>query len=190
MKTWPSWLLGSTVGATRRTLPSTSPAPTILIRAVWLTASLAMSRVGTMPTRSNSLRAMIGEQRLALARGDRADRCAVELATSPATGACTSDRAAFRQRQPRQRLPGGDGIAGIGQDLRRPSAPAAPAAPRSPRADRIMPDDLDNGGKAGFRRLQHRDRRALAARRPSSAARACCEGEAEQGRGEKEGQSP
>jgi len=33
IQTWPSWLLGSTVGATRRTLPSISPAPTILIRA-------------------------------------------------------------------------------------------------------------------------------------------------------------
>ena len=32
-KTWPSWLLGSIVAATRRTLPSTSPAPTILILA-------------------------------------------------------------------------------------------------------------------------------------------------------------
>jgi hypothetical protein len=32
--TWPSWLLGSTVADTRRTLPSTSPAPTIFTRAV------------------------------------------------------------------------------------------------------------------------------------------------------------
>ena len=37
--TWPSWLLGSTVVDTRRTLPVISPAPTIRILAVWSTAS-------------------------------------------------------------------------------------------------------------------------------------------------------
>ena len=103
MKTWPSWLLGSTVVAIRRTLPSTSPAPMILIRAVWLAASLARSCVGTSPTRSNSLRAMIENSASPLPDA-MAPTSAVEAAISPATGAVHLHRAAFGQRQPRQRL--------------------------------------------------------------------------------------
>ena len=77
------------VGPTRVTLPSTSGAPITLIRAVWLTRSLPMSRVGTMPIRSNSLRAMI--ENSASPRPDAiAPITAVELPTSPPTGACTT----------------------------------------------------------------------------------------------------
>src|SRR6266849_3532430 len=86
--TWPSWLLGSTVVATRRTLPSTSPAPMILIRAVWLTASFEISRTGTRPTRSNSLRAMIENSASPLPEAC-APTTAEEAEISPATGACT-----------------------------------------------------------------------------------------------------
>src|SRR5216684_2779622 len=86
--TWPSWLLGSTVVATRRTLPSTSPAPMILIRAVWLTASFEISRTGTRPTRSNSLRAMMENSASPLPEAG-APTTAEEAEISPATGACT-----------------------------------------------------------------------------------------------------
>src|SRR5450631_5286 len=87
-KTWPSWLLGSTVVATLRTLPSTSPAPIILIRAVWLTASFEISRTGTSPTRSNSLRAMMENSASPLPEAG-APTTAEEAEISPATGACT-----------------------------------------------------------------------------------------------------
>src|SRR5258706_4541821 len=86
--TCPNWLLGSTVVATRRTLPSTSPAPMILIRAVWLTASLAISRTGTSPTRSNSLGAIMENSAWPLTEAT-APTPVEELEISPATGACT-----------------------------------------------------------------------------------------------------
>ena len=69
-------------------MPSTSPAPITLIRAVWLTASFAMSRVGTMPTRSNSLRAMIENSASPLPEAS-APTDAVVAEMTPATGACT-----------------------------------------------------------------------------------------------------
>ena len=88
MKAWPSWLLGSIVGAIRRTLPSTSPAPGILIRAVWPTWILPMSSTGTRPTRSYSLRAMMVNSASPLPEAT-APIVAVEASISPATGACT-----------------------------------------------------------------------------------------------------
>src|SRR5882672_6283027 len=87
--TWPSWLLGSIVVATRRTLPSTSPAPMILIRAVWLTASFEMSCTGTSPTKSNSLRAMMENSASPLPEAV-APTTAVEAEIVPATGAASS----------------------------------------------------------------------------------------------------
>ena len=103
MKTWPSWLLGSTVGDSRRTRPSTSPAPMILIRAVWSTASLAMSRVGTRPTRSNSLRAMMENSASPLPEAI-APIAAVEARDQPRHRGLHLHRAALGQRQPRQHL--------------------------------------------------------------------------------------
>ena len=63
-----------------------------------------------------------------------APTAAVEAEISPATGACTVTRAAFGQRQPRQHLAGGDGIAGFGQHFRDLQPRPLRAAPRSPRA--------------------------------------------------------
>ena len=77
------------VEATRRTLPSTSPAPMILIRAVWLTASFEISRTGTMPTRSNSLRAMMENSASPLPPATE-PTTAVEFEIRPAIGADTS----------------------------------------------------------------------------------------------------
>ena len=88
MNTCASWLFGSTVVESRRTLPSTSPAPITLIRAVWLTASFWISRVGTMPTRSNSPRAMMENSASPLPEAI-APTDAVEAEITPPTGACT-----------------------------------------------------------------------------------------------------
>src|ERR1700755_1329729 len=85
MVTRPSWLSGCTVGDTRVTLPSSSPAPITLIRAVWLTFSFGRSRVGTRPIRSNSDLAMMLNN--ASPRPDAvAPITAEELAISPVTG--------------------------------------------------------------------------------------------------------
>ena len=161
-KTWPSWLFGSTVGASRRTLPSTSPAPRILIRAAWLTWSFAISRVGTMPTRSNSLRAMIEnsasplpEASAPIDRGGVRDRAGDRSLHLHA--------AAFRQVQPRQHLPGRDGFAGIDQHFRN----LQPEALRPHRG--LFPRHQDAGhldvvAEAEFRGLQHGDRRPLGRR--------------------------
>ena len=88
MVAWPSWLLGSTVGATRVTLPSSRVAPMIRILAGCPTFSLGRSRVGTRPIRSNSLRAMMVNSGSPLAEAT-APIAAVEAEISPATGACT-----------------------------------------------------------------------------------------------------
>src|SRR5229473_6434008 len=60
----------------------------ILIRAVWLTASFEISRTGTRPTRSNSLRAMMENSASPLPEAC-APTTAEEAEISPATGACT-----------------------------------------------------------------------------------------------------
>ena len=129
-----------------------------------------MSRVGTRPTRSNSLRAMIENSASPLPEA-MAPTAAVEAEISPATGACTSDGAAFGQRQPRQGLAGGDGIAGIRQhfgDLQpHPLGPHLRLLARNDDAGHF--DDI---AEAGFRRLQHRDRGALRLGAASSAANA------------------
>ena len=153
--TWPSWLLGSTVDATRRTLPSTSPAPTILTRAGWLTASFERYSVGTWPTRSNSLRAMMENSASPRAEAT-APITAVELAIRPATGACTTTL------PPSGRL----SRASVWPAVTLSPASAMISATFSPcplRADHglLARDDdavgLDDGRKAELRRLQHRD---------------------------------
>ena len=88
MKTWPSWTAGSTVGAMRRTLPSTSPEPITRTAAGWLTASLRESAVGTRPTRSYSPRAMMENSASPLAEAN-APMVALEAEIDPATGAVT-----------------------------------------------------------------------------------------------------
>ncbi len=159
MKAWPSWLLGSMVGAIRRTLPSTSPPPRILIRAVWPTWILPMSSTGTRPTRSNSLRAMIENSASPLPDAT-APIVAVEASTSPATGACTWAMPPSGSVSRASDLPGGDGIAGLGQDFR--NLQPRPFGPHH----RLLARDHDAGHlddirKARLRRREHRDRRAL-----------------------------
>ena len=162
MKTWPSWLFGSTVGASRRTLPSTSPAPRILIRAAWLTWSFAISRVGTMPTRSNSPRAMIENSASPLPEAS-APTTAVEFEIMPAIGACTCT------------------LPPSGRFSRASTCPAETVSPaststsatfnpkrsgRTAVSSRGMQDagHLDVVAEAEFRGLQHRDRRPLGRR--------------------------
>ena len=89
---------------------------------------------------------------------------AVEVEISPATGACDHLRAAFGQRQPGQILPGGDGIAGLGQDFR-DLQPRPLGAHHGLLARDDDAGNLDDRRKAELRRLQHRDRRALRAGR-------------------------
>ena len=159
MKTWPSWLLGSTVGAIRRTRPSTSPAPIILIRAGWLTSSLAMSRSAPCPTRSNSLRAMIENSASPLPEAT-APITAEESPISPATGACTwtvppSGRVSRASVWP---------AVTVSPASARISATFSPGrSGRTAVSSRAitMPEDLDDIAEAGLRRLQHRDGRAL-----------------------------
>ena len=139
--------------------PSTSPVPMILIRAVWLTASLEMSRTGTMPTRSNSLRAMMENSASPLAPAIE-PTTAEEVEISPAIGAAHQRQPALGQREPGQQLAGGDGIARLRQDFRH-------LQPRPLRAHRgLLPRDqdarhLDDIAETGLCGLEHGDRGAL-----------------------------
>jgi hypothetical protein len=111
-----------------------------------------------MPTRSNSLRAMM--ENSASPRGEaRADRSRrTQDRARDRRG--HQDRAAFGQRQPGEILPGADGLAGIGQDLR--DLQARPVRPyKSLLAGNQDAERLDQIGKAEFRRFEHRHRRAL-----------------------------
>ena len=142
----------------------------ILIRAVWLTFSLAMSRVGTSADQVEFAARDDGKQRLALARGHRADHRR-GARDQPGHRRLHLHGAAFGQRRAapasappsryRRHRPG----------FPRPSAPAAPGAPRSPRAAITMPETSTIASKAGLRRLQHGDGRALGRASASSAAR-------------------
>ncbi len=76
------------VEATRRTLASYSPAPITLTRAVWSNFSFEISRTGTRPIRSNSLRAMMVNSASPLAEAI-APTTAEDVDTVPATGAVT-----------------------------------------------------------------------------------------------------
>src|SRR6516225_2222597 len=149
-KTWPSWLFGSIVGASRRTRPSTSPAPITRTLAGWLTASLAMSAVGTRPTRSYSLRAMmLNSLAFCRRRGDHARYRRGDVLA-----------AAVGQIEAGERLARGDGVAGIGHHLGDlEPEPLGPHRRLLPRHDDAR--DLDDIGKAGFRGLEHGDRRPL-----------------------------
>ena len=100
-----------------------------------------------------------GEQRLALARGRRADRRG-RSRDQPGHRRLHRHRAAFGQVQPRQRLPRGDGIAGIRQHFR-----DLQPHPLRPHLRLLARNDgagyLDRIAETGFRRLEHGDRRAL-----------------------------
>ena len=100
------------------------------------------------------------EQRLAPARDAIAPIVAVEAEITPATGAWTLTVAAFGKREPRQRLAGRDGLAGIDQhvgDLQ--SRPFRPHRGLLARQDDA--GHLDDIVEAGLCRLQHGDRRPL-----------------------------
>ena len=98
-----------------------------------------MSRVGTRPTRSNSLRAMIENSASPLPEA-MAPTAAVEAEISPATGACTATVPPSGSVSRASVWPGGDGIAGIGQHFGDLQPHAARAAPASPRARMMVPD--------------------------------------------------
>ena len=68
--------------------------------------------------------------------------------------------AVFRQRQPRQNLPGRHAVAGLGLDFRDLQARPLRANSRFLLRNQDA-GHLDDIGKARFHRLQHRDRRAL-----------------------------
>ena len=107
----------------------------------------------------NSLRAMSVNS--ASPRGEAgAPITAVELRIVPATGEGHQDRAAFGQREPGEILPGGDGLAGVGQDLR--DLQAGPVRPHHRLLARNEDAEcFDQIGEAEYRSLQHRHRRAL-----------------------------
>ena len=160
MNTCASWLFGSTVVDSRRTLPSTSPAPITLIRAVWLTWSLAMSRVGTMPTRSNSPRAMIENSASPLLPVAGPPTDGIRGRDHPAHRRLHRDLPALGQGQPRQHLARGDAVARIDHHLGHlQPEPLGPNLVLLARHDDA--GDLDDIGEAGFRGLEHGDRRAL-----------------------------
>ena len=117
-----------------------------------------ISRTGTMPTRSNSLRAMMENSASPL-----------PPATAPITAVDARDQPGHRRRhhgqpalgkvEPGQQLAGGDGVAGLGQDFRH-------LQPRPLRAHRRLlardqdAGNLDDVGEAGLCGLEHGDRGA------------------------------
>ena len=118
-----------------------------------------MSRVGTMPTRSNSLRAMIENSASPLPEAS-APTEAVVAEITPATGACTaicppSGRVSRASTCPAVTL--SPGIHHHLGDLQpHPLGPHLVLLARNDGAG-----DLDDIGETGFRGLEHGDRRAL-----------------------------
>ncbi len=159
MKTWPSWLLGSTVGA--------DPADDALDVA-------GADDVDRGRLLGRELGKILGrhqaDQIVFAARDDVEQRLAAPRGHSPhdrrrgrdhaRDRRLDVDRAAFGQVEPGQRLAGGDGVAGIGQHV----GDLQPLPLRPHRALLARNHDagnLDDIGKAGLRRLEHGDRGAL-----------------------------
>ena len=116
MKTCPSWLFGSIVGAMSRTLPSMSPAPTTLTLADLIDRELRQIGGRHLTDQIELVAGDDIEQGLALARGNRSD-LGGRTADQSGHRRLNLDRSAFGTVEAGKSLSGGDTLSRIHKNL-------------------------------------------------------------------------